>query len=49
MTTTVGSNVTSFQATGLTANTNYYFRVRAYNAYGDSPNSNSINVRTKAK
>ena len=49
VTTTVGSNVTSFQATGLTANTNYYFRVRATNAVGDSANSNTASGRTKAK
>ena len=45
----LNSNVTTFQATGLTRNTNYYFRVRAINANGASPNSNSVSVRTKAK
>lgn len=32
----VGPNIRSFVNTGLTANTAYYFRVRAYNAAGNS-------------
>jgi len=43
----VGS-VTSRSVTGLTPNTNYYYRVRAYNVGGTSPNSNVIRVKTKA-
>jgi phosphodiesterase/alkaline phosphatase D-like protein len=41
-------NVTSRNVTGLTPNTNYYYRLRAYNGNGTSPNSNVINVKTKA-
>jgi cell division septation protein DedD len=40
-------NVTSRNVTGLTPNTQYYYRLRAYNANGTSPNSNVIKVRTK--
>jgi hypothetical protein len=39
-------NVTSYSVTGLAANTNYYYRLRSYNANGTSPNSNVINVKT---
>jgi hypothetical protein len=39
-------NVTSRNVTGLTRNTNYYYRVRAYNGNGTSPNSNVIKVKT---
>jgi len=41
-------NVTSRNVTGLTPNTNYYYRLRAYNGNGTSPNSNVIMVKTKA-
>jgi hypothetical protein len=41
-------NTTSRNVTGLTANTNYYYRLRAYNGNGSSPNSNVIGVKTKA-
>jgi hypothetical protein len=40
-------NTTSRNVTGLTANTTYYYRVRAYNGNGTSPNSNVITVKTK--
>ena len=40
-------NVTSYTVTGLTANTTYYYRLRAYNDGGTSDNSNVIKVRTK--
>jgi phosphodiesterase/alkaline phosphatase D-like protein len=40
-------NVTSFPVIGLSANTNYYYRVRAYNGCATSPNSNVVNVKTK--
>ncbi len=36
----VGSNVRTYRVTGLTPNTLYYFRVRAYNRSGASPYSN---------
>src|SRR5439155_9529746 len=41
-------NVTSYNVTGLSANTNYYYRVRAYNGCATSPNSNVRSVKTKA-
>ncbi|MCD4774026.1 MAG: fibronectin type III domain-containing protein [Bacteroidales bacterium] len=39
-------NVTTYNVTGLSAATDYYYRVRAYNAGGTSGNSNVINVST---
>ncbi len=33
---TVGANTTTYQNTGLTASTQYYYRVRAYNSAGNS-------------
>lgn len=45
---TVGANVTSYSNTGLMANTTYYYRVRAYNATGDSAYSAEINRTTSA-
>ena len=39
--------VTSKNVIGLTANTFYYYRVRAYNGCGTSPNSNVIKAKTK--
>jgi hypothetical protein len=38
--------VTSKNVTGLSANTFYYYRVRAYNG-NTSPNSNVIKAKTK--
>jgi phosphodiesterase/alkaline phosphatase D-like protein len=40
-------NVTSYNVTGLGANTFYYYRVRAYNGTSTSANSNVIRVKTK--
>ncbi|MCB5270451.1 MAG: T9SS type A sorting domain-containing protein [Candidatus Cloacimonetes bacterium] len=43
------SNVTSYEVTGLSPETTYYYVVRAYDAYAQtSPNSNEIEVSTKA-
>jgi phosphodiesterase/alkaline phosphatase D-like protein len=39
-------NVTSYNVTGLTANTTYYYRVRAYNGCATSSNSRVKNVKT---
>jgi Trypsin-like peptidase domain/Fibronectin type III domain len=41
-------NALSRTVTGLTASTPYYYRVRAYNGYGTSPNSNVVSVTTLA-
>ncbi len=43
---TVGANVTSYSNTGLTASTTYYYRVRAYNAAGNSNYSNEASATT---
>ncbi len=43
---TVGAGVVSYNNTGLTVNTTYYYRVRASNAGGDSPYSNEANATT---
>lgn len=40
----VGANVTSLQDTPVTAGIDYYYRVRAYNAVGDSPYSNEVHA-----
>jgi len=44
--TTTVANATSYINTGLSADTTYYFRVRATNADGDSANSNFVNATT---
>ncbi len=40
------ANVTSYDVTGLTPNTDYYYVVRAANLAGSSPSSNEISVTT---
>ncbi len=45
---TVGANTTNYQNTGLQSGTNYYYRVRAYNYWGDSGYSNESNTSTIA-
>lgn len=45
---TVGANVTSYSNTGLSAGTTYYYRVRAYNSYGDSAYSNEASATTSS-
>lgn len=41
-------NVTSYHVSGLTCNTNYYYRIRGVNSCGQSVNSNRINRITSA-
>jgi Fibronectin type III domain/FlgD Ig-like domain len=43
---TVGANVTSYTATGISAGTTYYYRVRATNAVGDSANTATVSAST---
>jgi len=45
----VGSNVTTFANTGLTKNTTYTYRVRAFNAGGNSAYSNVASAKTLNK
>jgi hypothetical protein len=45
----VGANVTTFANTGLTKNTTYNYRVRAFNAGGNSAYSNTASTRTLLK
>jgi len=46
---TVGANATSYNDSGLTPSTPYWYRVRAYNAVGDSAYSNPANATTLAQ
>lgn len=45
---TTGANVTTYQSTGLSAGTTYYYRVRAVNADGASGYSATANARTNS-
>jgi hypothetical protein len=44
----VGANVVSYTNTGLSASTSYSYRMRAYNASGDSNYSNTASAMTQA-
>lgn len=44
----LAANTTSYSATGLSASTTYYFRVRAANAVGNSSYSNTANATTNS-
>ena len=44
---TTGANATSFSDTGLSANTTYYYRVKALNASASSSYSNETNATTQ--
>lgn len=43
---TVGANTTNYVDTGLSSSTRYMYRVRAYNAAGNSPYSNTTTAKT---
>lgn len=43
---TASANATSYNDTGLSANTTYYYQVRAYSGLGDGPYSNTANTTT---
>ncbi len=43
---TVGSNVTEYTDDGLTADSQYSYRVKAHNSFGDSGYSNVVEVKT---
>ena len=45
---TVGANITSYQNSGLSASTTYYYRVCAYNSAGDSIYSNTASATTQS-
>jgi hypothetical protein len=45
---TLGVNATSFSNTGLSASTQYFYRVRATNSTGDSSYSNETGITTSA-
>ena len=43
---TVGAGATSYPSIGLSNNTTYYYRVRAYNTAGNSAYSNAVSAKT---
>ena len=45
--TTVSANIVTYSNSGLTSGTTYHYRVRAYNANGDSPYSNTASAVAK--
>jgi hypothetical protein len=45
---TIGANTTSYTDTGLSAGTQYFYKVHAYNAVGNSADSGEISVTTQA-
>jgi endo-alpha-1,4-polygalactosaminidase (GH114 family) len=45
--TTVGANITTYSNTGLTASTQYNYRVRAYNATGNSAYTSVVSATTQ--
>ncbi|MDB6029503.1 MAG: hypothetical protein JWM68_5726, partial [Verrucomicrobiales bacterium] len=44
---TVGANIKAYSSIGLASGTTYYYRVRSYNASGNSGYSNTANAATK--
>ncbi|MDD5652813.1 MAG: fibronectin type III domain-containing protein, partial [Candidatus Omnitrophica bacterium] len=42
----VNADVVNFQDIGISPNTRFYYRVRAYNAVGESDYSNTVNAKT---
>jgi hypothetical protein len=46
---TVGENVTTYTDTGLTPDTTYYYRVRAFNSHGHSTYSDERRIKTSAQ
>ena len=46
---TVGANVTTYNDTGLSTSTTYYYRVRATNAMGDSANTSTASATTQTR
>lgn len=44
----VGTNVTAFSDSGLSADTTYYYRVTAFNGYGSSVESGTVSATTEA-
>lgn len=47
ITDSVGTDILSYQEIGLTPNTDYFFKVCAYNEYGFSDYTNTVYVRTR--